>query len=344
MTENEGRILVVDDDIRLSQVLAEGLTEMGFDCQVANEGTTALRLVRDYRPEAMVIDIRMPDVDGIEVLRRARICDPDIAAIMLTALDHRNLAVQAMKYGASDYLVKPVRLDQLCSSLQNGLEKRKSSQDSKKYQSNLESAVAEQAKELDEAHQASLMALVAALDIREGRAASHSHRITQYALAIADRMGATKRDLEAIRLGGPLHDVGKIGIPDAILLKPGSLTPAEMAEIRKHPRLGYQIVNNIKSLEIALPLVLYHHERWDGTGYPRGLKQEAIPLCARIIALADVYDALTMKRVYKSAIPHHIARGIITEGSGKHFDPRIVNYFLKVEPQFVQIKENFAED
>ena len=323
-------VLIVDDDVLLAQGLAEGLEEMGFACQVAYEGGKALRMLHQYHPAAMVIDIRMPGVDGIQVLQQARACDPNIAAVMLTALDYRRLAVEALKSGASDYLVKPVRLGELSTSLNRALERRRLIQKNRDYQADLEHKVASRAKELEEAHRATLAALVAALDLREGLAPSHSQRVTQYALAIAQRMGLDEAHLEAIRLGGPLHDVGKIGIPDAILRKPGPLTHEEMAEIKRHPQLGYQIVAKMEYLVPALPLVLHHHECWDGTGYPDGLQGDQIPLPARVFAVVDAYDAMTSDRVYRQAISKQEAIAELEAGAGSQFDPAIVVVMLEV--------------
>jgi response regulator RpfG family c-di-GMP phosphodiesterase len=322
--------LLVDDEVLLARGLAEGLEQMGFVCRVAVGGREALRMMGECHPEVMVIDVRMPGMDGIEVLKKAQAADPDIGVVMLTGLNERRIAVEALKLGASDYLLKPVRLRKLSESIDEALERRRLVEEDRECQADLERKVVRRTRELEEAYEATVAGLLVALDLRQGQSSSHSERVTRYALGVAGKVGLDEAALEAIRLGGPLHDVGMIGVPDAILLKPEPLSDEEMAQVRRHPELGYKIVAKVDNLSGALPIVLYHHERWDGTGYPDGLSGEEIPLIARIFAVADAYDSMISDRPHRKAMDKREAVAELRAGAGSRFDPAVVEAMVEV--------------
>lgn len=331
------RLLIVDDDENVRKIVAALLTDEGYETMTASGAEEALSTLEHTAFALVISDIKMPERDGIWLLNALKKQHPETAMIMMTGYGQVDTAVQALKYGASDYLTKPVRVNQLSASVMRALDRRRLEIENKAYQEGLEGAVREKTRELERAYHEinstytlTLEALVTALDARECETGNHSQRVVRTTLAIADRMGIDGEEREHIARGALLHDIGKIGVPDQVLLKPGRLTEDEWVDMRKHPEIGARILSGIKFLEPAAEIVLAHQERWDGEGYPRGLKGDEIPVGARIFAVADALDAITSDRPYRRGRSLKYAREEILEHSGTQFDPSVVDHFLSI--------------
>ena len=327
-------VLIVDDDRHIRTVLDEVFRASGYTCQMATNGQEGLATFDAERPPLTVTDMNMPVMGGLDFLKHARALEPDAAILVLTGLADVETAVESLKHGAYDFIMKPVNVDKLLIAAERALERRQLHLERRESRALLERRVAEATqdlaatlRELEETYRSTLEALGSAIDTRDLGTQAHSRRVRGYSLTIARAYGVPEADMRDLEHGVLLHDIGKIGIPDAILLKPGPLTPAEWKIMRSHPEAGRQIVEQIPFLRAAVPVVYHHHERWDGTGYPLGLKGEAIPLAARIFAVADAFDAMTFDRPYSRAIPLAAARAEIQRCAGSHFDPTAVETF-----------------
>jgi len=324
-------VLVVDDDRAVRDVLCAVLKEEGYPVRQASGAVAALQLLRGDDLPLVLCDMKMPERDGLwlleEVLRR----HPHAAVVMLTGYGDTESAVDCLKRGAADYLLKPPRITELVRAIERAWSKSKLTSARARYHQGLARRVRERTAELTAAlagvaqsYSNTLVALVNALDAREHETSDHSQRVVRYTLAIARRMGICGQELEDFGRGALLHDIGKIGVPDSILLKPGPLTHAEWVEMRRHPEVGSRILEEIEFLRPAAEIVLAHQERWDGGGYPRRLRGEAIPLGARIFAIGDTLDAMTSDRPYRKAATFAQARLEISRCGGTQFDPRCV--------------------
>ena len=329
------RILLVEDELNMARTLAKNLERAGYEVEHAPHGEAALARLTSVTFDIVLTDLKMPVMDGLDLLRHVRARDADAAVIMLTGAADVSVAVESLKQGASDFILKPVDLDQILLSAERALERRQLLIEHREHHVLLEYRVAEATRELASAlgelrqtYQATLEALGSALATREVGTELHSRRVHAYSIALARAHRIPESELEALGRGVLLHDIGKIGISDAILLKPGPLTPEEWQVMRTHPEVGRQFLDRIPFLRDAIPVVYHHHERWDGTGYPLGLAGSAIPLGARIFAVADAFDALTFDRPYSKAIPMADARERIRIAAGTHFDPAVVATFL----------------
>lgn len=339
---NESRhVLLVDDDRQVRNVLHEIFLANGYRCHLAGDGREALEVFQATRPPLVFTDVRMPVMDGIEFLKAVRQFDGDVAVIVLTGVNDVKTAIDALKAGAYDFIIKPVNVEGLLIVADRALERRHLLIERREYQVALEQRVEEATRdlaltlrELEDTYRATLEALGSALDTRDVGTETHSRRVHGYSLTIARAHGVPTSEIKDIEQGVLLHDIGKIGIPDAILLKPGPLTPEEWRIMRTHPELGRRVIERIPFLKGAVPIVYHHHEKWDGTGYPVGLQGAAIPLGARIFAAADALDAMTFDRPYSKAVPFEAARQEIERCAGAHFDPDIVRTFLSI-PQGV---------
>ncbi len=332
-----GRVLIVDDDLEVLSTVRRLLQIEGFDCDAVPDGKTALtKLSEDYT--LVLADICMPGMDGVELLTKVIATQPDMAVVMMSGLGDLSAAVEAMRLGAYDCLNKPFNNDELVLRLQRAFERRQLIRDNRRYQRELEGVVQRQweelalaLSELRETYQATLEALAAALDLRDKETEGHSRRVTEYTTAIAQAMGVEGETLQVIRQGALLHDIGKIGIPDSVLHKPGPLAMEEWGMMRRHPEFGRGLLNGIEFLDEAVStIVLRHHERHDGTGYPGGLAGNDIPLGARIFSVADTLDAITADRVYRKAASIEVARAEIRQGAGLQFHPEAVEAFLSI--------------
>jgi response regulator RpfG family c-di-GMP phosphodiesterase len=287
--------------------------------------------------QAVISDLRMGATSGFELLQEVRAHFPNLAFLMATGVDDVRVGVQAMKLGADDYLLKPFDIDVVLASLQRALERKQLEQELENYRRHLEEMVSQRTQELQAAmtelehsHSATLEALGSAIDLRDGPTAGHSRRVLLYSVKIAEAIGGMEDHLKTLGMGAWLHDIGKLAIPDGILLKPGALNEQERQIMQRHVALGYDLVKGIPFLADAAEIILAHHERHDGSGYPRGLRGKDIPMFARIFAVADSFDAMTSDRPYRSALPAHTARSVIDAGRGELFDPEIVDAFFAV--------------
>jgi putative nucleotidyltransferase with HDIG domain len=332
------RILIVDDDPTVRDVIGTLLSEEGYDCTTADSAERGVDLVRGREFNLVLSDVKMPGRDGLWLLDRVRSEQPATAVVVLTAFGDTEAAVECLRRGAADYLLKPPRATDLVRAIERALAKQRLDVARQRYRDSLEKRVKEKTSELSRAlrevessYGNTLAALVAALDAREHETGDHSQRVVRYTLAIADRLGISPEERPHIARGALLHDIGKIGVPDAILLKPGKLTDDEWIEMRKHAQIGFNIVRAIDFLQKAGEVVLSHHERWSGGGYPRNLSGEEIPLGARIFAVADTLDAMTSDRPYRRGTTLANARKEIARCSGTQFDPHVVEAFLSIE-------------
>jgi putative nucleotidyltransferase with HDIG domain len=336
--DEQTTILIVDDDASVRHVISSVLREEGYAVRAAASAEQALELLRAAGDVPTVLsDLKMPGHDGIWLLDQILQRHPHAAVVMLTGYGDTENAVECLKRGAADYLLKPPRITDLVRAIERAQSRRKLAIARNRYHEGLAQRVREKTLELTEAlrstadaYTSTLSALVAALDAREHETSDHSQRVVRYTMAIARRMGVGGEDLDQIARGALLHDIGKIGVPDSILLKAGPLTPAEWIEMRKHPEIGHQILQSIGFLANAADIVLAHQERWDGGGYPRGLRGGQIPLGARIFAIADTLDAMTSDRPYRRGVSFEEARAEIARCSGTQFDPACVDAFLAV--------------
>jgi len=332
------RILVVDDEEAIREIVASMLTSAGYTCKQAGSGKEALSILNSGdRFELLLSDLMMADLDGIGLLERTKEKYPDMPVVMVTAVHDISVALAAIRNGAYDYLLKPFERDQLLATVSRALENRRLKVENRAYQTNLESLVEARTeqlqaavKELERSYDITLEVLGEALDYKDRETEHHSKRVTAYTMAIARNMGVPKEQIEIIARGAFLHDIGKMAIPDSILNKPDKLTPDEIVVMREHCYLGYKLVGKIPVLREAAEIVYSHQEKFDGTGYPRGLKGKEIPLGARIFAVADTLDAVTHDRAYRKARSFAEARKEIQDWSGRQFDPEVVAVFQKM--------------
>ncbi len=334
------KILIVDDDSSVRDVIAVLLGEEGYACTAVSSADAALDVARHGEFSLVISDVRMPGKDGVWLLSRMREAHPDTAVVMLTAYGDTEAAVECLRNGAADYLLKPPKVTELIRAIERALGRRRLELARQKYRKSLENRVREKTAELSRTlrdlqatYTQTLWSLVAALDAREHETGDHSQRVVRYTLAIARRIGLPEDALPSLGRGALLHDIGKIGVPDAILLKPDKLTDAEWTEMRKHPQIGFDILESIDFLGPSAELVLCHQERYDGCGYPRGLAGEAIPVSARVFAIADTFDAMTSDRPYRKALTRAAARAEIERCAGTQFDARCAQAFLSMRQE-----------
>lgn len=319
-------ILIVDDEPAGRQTLESILDEQGYRLEMAENGLQALEKARQLLPDVILLDVMMPNMDGFEVCRRIR-SDPTLAEIpiiMLTALDDRKSLLDGLDAGADDYITKPYDRYELRARL-IGITRLNRYRKLLDDRTNIEQAHSQ----LLSAYDATIEGWSRAMDLRDRETEGHTLRVTDLTLKLARAMHVSESQLTAIRRGTLLHDIGKMGVPDSVLLKEGELTDEEWVMMRQHPLLAHDMLAPIAYLNDALDIPYCHHEKWDGTGYPQGLKGDRIPLVARIFAIVDVWDALTNNRTYRKKWTKQKARQYIKEQSGRHFDPQIVDVFLK---------------
>src|SRR6478672_5375572 len=332
------RILVVDDEEPIREIISSMLSAAGYKTRQAASGMEALAILNSTGEfELMLSDLMMAELDGIALLERSKEKYPDMPVIMVTAVHDISVALAAIRNGAYDYLLKPFEREQLLAMVRRALEHRRLKTENKAYQANLESLVAARTEQLRQAmtdlersYDITLEALGDALDLKDAETEGHSKRVTAFTIAMARAMGLAPDKILIIARGAFLHDIGKMAIPDAILRKPGPLTRDETAIMQEHALRGYQMLRKIPFLSEAAEIVYSHQEKYDGTGYPRGLKGEEIPLGARIFSVADTLDAITSNRPYRAAQPLSAARDEIERWSGRQFDPQVVDTFLEM--------------
>jgi putative two-component system response regulator len=319
-------VLIVDDEESGRQTLESILESEGYHIEMAENGMQALEKAKILLPDVILLDVMMPGMTGFEVCQRVR-NDPllaEIPIIVLTALDDRESLLTALKAGADDFISKPFDRFELRARLL-GITRLN------RYHKIIEerTKLQEANDQILEAYEATIEGWTRALDLRDKETEGHSQRVTELTIKLAKAYGMNADELPHIRRGALLHDMGKIGIPDSILHKPGALTDQEWTTMRKHPQFVYDMLKSVEYLQPALDIPYCHHEKWDGSGYPRGLKGEEIPIAARLFAIADVWDALISDRPYRDAWKKEETLTYIRDQSGKHFDPKIVELFFK---------------
>ena len=322
-------ILAVDDEEAIRTVLKTILEGEGYLCDTAASANEAVGRLRENQYDVILTDIMMPGMSGIELLDLIRKRDDEIAVIMLTALNDIDVSIRALKSGAYDYITKPFRLDDVTISIEMALQKRALILENRDYQRNLEKKVLEQSRKIQSSFIKSIEALARTLEAKDPDTRDHSLRVTEYSVRTAEEMGLSPAEVENIRVAAALHDIGKIGISDTILDKDESLRQEEMEHIHRHPLIAAQILGPIDELKEIIELIKYHHENYDGTGYPEGLSGEDIPLGSRIIAVADAFDAITSTRPYRKAKTELFAVEEIKQNAGRQFDPDVITAFLR---------------
>lgn len=320
-------VLIVDDEYIGRETLQSVLEGEGYELEMAENGLQAIEKAKELLPDVILLDVMMPGMTGFEVCQRIR-NDPQIAEIpiiILTALDDRESLLSALKAGADDFISKPFDRYELRARLLGITQLNR-------YQKLIQerAKLREANTQLLSAYEATIEGWSHALDLRDRETEGHSRRVTELTVKLAEALGTRNNEIMHIRRGALLHDMGKIGVPDSILHKPDKLTDEEWAVMRQHPQLVYDMLYPIEYLRPALEIPFCHHEKWDGTGYPRGLKGEEIPIAARLFAVVDVWDALTSDRPYRPAWSEAEAFTYIREQSGRHFDPQVVELFFKL--------------
>jgi len=344
------KILVVDDEEAIREVVTTLLEAQGYQCAMVGNGRLAQEQLQKDSPDLVLSDMVMPEMDGMRLLEWMRGREPDVPVIMVTAMHDLSTALEAMRRGAYDYILKPFEKDQLFLCVRRALEHRRLVLENRNYQRNLEKLVEERTVQLREAfsqleqsYDHTLEALGGALDLKDAETEGHCQRVTAYTISIARQMNLDPGMLRQIARGAFLHDIGKMAIPDGILRKPGPLTEEERTVMRRHCEIGYEMLMRIPFLRDAAEIVLTHQEFYDGTGYPRGLRSEEIPLGSRIFAVADALDAMISDRPYRRARSIEAAREEIQRCTGTQFDPQVVSVFLAMPSSlWLQLRENIA--
>ena len=341
-------ILVVDD-IATNVEMVTGLLNLGGFTAVSGvtDPQQGLDMVESGHFDLLLLDMRMPEIDGIEFMKRLRAsnCTDQPVVIVLTAQTDEETRRSALEAGARDFINKPFKLWELTQRVRNSLEIQILYRRAREFNAVLEAKVEERTRELRETQLDVVRRLATAAEFRDNETGQHIVRMSVFAHRIALSAGLSEAEAADIRDAAPLHDIGKIGIPDAILLKKGKLDPEEWEIMQRHAEIGGQILQGAISPQIALAreIAMTHHEKWDGSGYPRGLAGEAIPIAGRIVAVADVFDALTTERPYKRPWPVEQAVDYIVGAAGKHFDPALVEVFRRELPAILDVRERFQD-
>ena len=331
MAEKQPVILIVDDEAVVRRVLVEKMGAAGYRCEQASTADEALARIESTAVQLAILDVKMPGRSGVELLAEIKTAHPDIAVIMATAVIDISTAIECLKQGAYDYITKPFNLDEVMLSVDRALEKRRLELENRDYRQHLEEKVEEQAKKIRASLLNAITSLAYALEAKDKYTSGHSQRVAEISVAIARDLGLPQDSINKIELAGQVHDIGKIGVRESILHKLGKLSAEEFQHIKYHCEVGGRILTPIVKDEEILKIVRHHHERYDGKGYPDGLFGEAIPLGARILAVADSYDAMTSERPYRRAMSAETACAEIEYGKGTQFDPEVADVFLRAQ-------------
>lgn len=323
------RLLVVDDDPGISALLSRILAAEGHALRTASGGEEALELFRREGADLVLSDLQMPGLGGLELLQRVKALDDTAGFIILTGAGTVQDAVEALRLHADDYLLKPFNVDEVALAVARALEHRRLLRENRFYQRHLEDRVAEQALELESLFVDALLSLASAVEARDNYTGNHVERVARYAVSTGREVGLEGAEIRHLWVGALLHDVGKIGVPDHVLRKPGKLTPDEYAQMKRHPEIGAAIMERSAFLRPALPAVLHHQEHWDGSGYPAGLRGEEISLQGRIVAVADTFDAMVTTRPYRGGRSAAEAVEELERCAGTQFDPAVVAAFRR---------------
>ena len=340
------KILIIDDEEILRQSLHDLLEDFGYIVVEAENGQHGLDQVEQEKPDLVLTDLRMPVMGGLDFIREVKLAHPSLPIIVISGAGRLNDAVEALRIGAYDYLTKPIKVPEVvCHVIHKALHSAKMEEENKRYHHHLEEEVRERTGELRELQLKIIQRLGRAGEYRDNETGTHVIRMSRGCQLLALAAGLGEEHAEKILYATPMHDVGKIGIPDTILLKPGRLTDAEMEVMKTHTSIGADIIGDsgTEMLSLARQVALYHHEKWDGTGYPTGLKGKEIPIESRIASICDVFDAVTSPRPYKDAWPIEKAKQLLLDGAGKAFDPELIPLFIDLVPQLVTLKEKFPD-
>jgi len=348
------RILVIDDEDELRDFVATGLELNDFQVDQAANGEAALEMITQSDYDCVVSDIEMPILSGVELLKTITLTHEVLPVIMLTGVKNLKTAIEVMRLGAQDYLMKPINIDELVLAVRKAVEykhlreqNRKLIKENELYQHQLENMVTKRTEQLEKAIFGSLAILAAAIEAKDQYTRGHSNRVRLISMELAKYIGISEKDLTILEYGAMLHDVGKIGVRDKVLLKDGHLSDEEYYHIMSHPSIGANIVKDIQFYEPMISCIKYHHEKYNGTGYPDKLRGEEIPLLARIISVADTYDAMTSTRPYRNALSKENAITILQEIRNIQLDPVIVDIFVSnkiYEIDFEAMSQNFTAD
>jgi putative two-component system response regulator len=330
------RVLIADDEPEIRNVLSD-LLSTAHDCMAVGSAEEALASLCEHGHDLVISDIMMGGMSGLEMIPRVLDVSPDTVVIMISGVQTVESAIDALRAGAFDYVMKPFDLQHVEAAVSRALEHQRLRAEKRRYETYLEEMVGRRTVELDEAlrslgdaYRSTLKSLTAALEARDSETHGHSERVVNFSLRLGRELGLDAEQLRSLEFGSLLHDIGKIGVPDAILRKPAALSESEWVRMREHPLHGQKILSGIKFLEGAARVVSQHHERWDGTGYPVGLRGKQIDLNARIFAVADAFDAITSDRVYRRGRSYEEAVAELEEFSGRQFDPEVVEAFRRV--------------
>jgi putative two-component system response regulator len=338
-------LLVVDDDEPLRKSIARQLERRGYTVVMAGnclEAKTALA----EQPFALVLcDIDLPGQSGLSLVEALAVTYPDTAVVMVTGLDDPRVAQVAIDAGAYGYLIKPVEANELVINVSNALRRRTLEVERRVQTEQLECLVGQRTTQLRRSHEELIQRLMCAADYRDPETATHLQRMSRYSALLARLVGESRERCELIRLAAPMHDIGKIGIPDEILRNPGSFTDADREAMKEHTRMGFEILHGSESplIQLAAEIAYTHHEWWDGSGYPRGLSGADIPLVGRIVAIGDVFDALCTQRRYKPAMTMDEAIAIMGRERSRHFDPDLLDLFFTATAEIEEIKRSYSE-
>ena len=332
----KSRILIVDDEHEITEILCD-LLSTEHECHKVGSAEEALARLEDSDFQLVISDITMPGMSGLEMLPFVKGISPNTVVVMISGMQTVESAIGALRLGAFDYLMKPFDLRQVEAVVKRALEHYGLIVAKQRYENHLEELVEQRTAELDktlnsleDAYRSTLRALTSALETRDSETHGHSERVVTYSLRLGREYGLSSEKLKALEFGSLLHDIGKIGVPDSILRKPGKLTEEEWVKMREHPIHGQQILRGIEFLEGAARVVAQHHEKWDGSGYPLGLREEEVDVCARIFAVADAFDAITSDRVYRRGKSYQEAAQELDDWAGRQFDPKVVEAFHRV--------------
>jgi cyclic di-GMP phosphodiesterase len=360
MENKKQRILIVDDEALNIKVVKYAFGSIDVDILEATSGIDAIDILEDNHVDLILLDLMMPGMNGFEVLDKIGSMGvlEETSVIILTAVQETREKINALEHGAIDYITKPFVRAELLARVKINLSLRRYQNEINEYAEDLEAKVRERTKELKETQEVVAFSLARLAESRDPETGDHLERMSRYSAILAHHLIGNPlldKDIDEnfaniLEKVAVLHDIGKVGIPDSILLKPGKLTNEEFDTMKNHAQYGGDTLNDamnklerpVQYLQIATNVAYYHHEKWNGRGYPKGLEGLNIPLCARIVALADVYDALRSKRVYKPGFSHEKAKSIILEEKGSHFQPLVVDAFLECEEKFIKISEKFA--
>ncbi len=341
-------VLVIDDEPAVQRMLKRILHRAGYHVVTAASGSEAFAKFSNPYPHLILLDISMPEMDGFEVLMclKDRTEKYEIPIILITGLDTSQNHVRALDMGADDFMSKTAKPEEILARVRSHLRIKHLKDELSDYRLHLEKMVALRTEQLKEASLEVILRLSTASEYRDNETGAHIKRMSHYAAAIATKMKLPAKTIDTILYAAPMHDIGKIGIPDSILLKPGKLSEKEWQIMRMHPTIGANILKGSKISVVRMGAVIArtHHEKWDGSGYPNGLRARQIPLIGRIAALADVFDALTSKRPYKEAFSIEKSNKIIEEGRNSHFDPEVIDAFFSIQAEILKIKKQFQDE